>query len=142
MKVILDFDGVGDSKAKKVVLSLIDKAVEHFPQLNKIIDKFIWLWPHMSKDADKKKIKKIGEFAERIREEYGSEVLILSSREVPSNIAISVNSVDPTKKMEKLKEFSSKEPIIYCTDSHNETSKIMKEMSDLIKDRKLVVIKV
>jgi hypothetical protein len=142
MKVILDFDGVGDSKAKKVVLSLIDKAIEHFPQLNKIIDKFIWLWPHTSKDADEKKIKKIGEFAERIREEYGSEVLILSSRKVPSNIAISVNSVDPTKKMEKLKEFSSQEPIIYCTDSHNETSKIMKEMSDLIKDRKLVVIKV
>jgi GTP-dependent phosphoenolpyruvate carboxykinase len=66
MKIILDFDGVGDSKFKKIVLSLI----------------------------------------------------------------------------EKLAEFSLREPVIYCTDSHNEVSKITREMSNFIKEKKLVVIKV
>jgi hypothetical protein len=144
MKVILDFDGVGDPKFKKVILSLIDKVVEYIPQFHKLIDEFIWLWPHLTKQSDweKEKIRKFEEFAEKIREEHGAEVFILSSRKVPSNIAISVNSIDPSRKIEKLIEFSLREPTIYCTDSHNEMSEITKRMSNFIKDRKLVVIKV
>jgi hypothetical protein len=57
MKVILDFDGVGDPKFKKVILSLIDKVVEYIPQFHKLIDEFIWLWPHLTNQSDWEKEK-------------------------------------------------------------------------------------
>jgi hypothetical protein len=140
MKVVLDFDGIGDSKIKRILLSLVNKAIEEF-KLSNFIDKFLWVWI-LNRDNDKEKISKIEEFAQKLRESYEVEVLILSARKVHSRIAIPLNSVDPRFKIEELKKLCKDERVIYYTDSEREIKAIKNEMQEMLRNRKLKVIKV
>jgi hypothetical protein len=140
MKVVLDFDGIGDSKIKRILLSLVDKAIEEF-KLSNFIDKFLWVWI-LNRDNDKEKISKIEEFAQKLRESYEVEVLILSARKVSSEIAIPLSSVDPKFKIEELKKLCKDERVIYYTDSEREIKAIKNEMQKMLRNGKLKVIKV
>jgi ribosomal silencing factor RsfS len=142
MKLVFDFDGLNDSKIKKAFLNRVDEILERFPYLSNFIDKFLWVWEILNKDTEK--VKKIEEFAQKLREDYNIEVLILSSRKVPSDIAISVNSTNPKFKIEKLKEISNygEDRVIYFTDSNREIKAIEREMREMLRDGKIKVVKI
>jgi hypothetical protein len=143
MQIVFDFDGVGDSKIKRSFLCLVDKTVEHFPAISKFIDKIAWVWEILNTNNDKKKIKKIEEFAQKLKKEYTDiEVFILSSRKVQSEMALPLESGELSSKIKKLKQLCEVDRVIYSTDSQREIKTIKQEMQEMLRDGRLKVIKV
>jgi len=144
MQIVFDFDGVGDSNIKRSFLCLVDKTVEHFPAISKFIDKIAWVWEILNTNNDKKKIKRIEEFAQKLKREYDAdaEVFILSSRKVRSEMALPLESGELSSKIKKLKQLCEVDRVIYSTDSQREIKTIKQEMQEMLRDGRLKVIKV
>ncbi|MGB9703670.1 MAG: hypothetical protein ACPLXS_03090 [Candidatus Micrarchaeales archaeon] len=145
-EIILDFDGVGDSKLKFYALTILNEIIEKirdYPKIIAKIDFFLPIYELIHKGSDKEKLKIIEEFKNRIRKEYGSEVLILSARKIDCNFAISTGTLNPEAKINIIKEKLEKnERIIYCSDSKAEIEEIERKLAKEIKKKKITLIKV
>jgi hypothetical protein len=145
-EVILDFDGVGDSKLKYYVLGILNNTIEKIKDYPKIIAKIDYLLPIyvlLQKKNDEEKLKKIEEFRNLIREEYGTELLILSARKIDYDFAVSTGTLNPGAKVNIIKEKLEKnERIIYCSDSKAEIEEMERKLAKEIKEKKITLIKV
>lgn len=139
--IVLDFDGVGDSKVKKIFLDLLNATLEKKKELVNVVDRFLWFFEVLHRKIDIEKIEKLEEFKRKLRGE-NVDFLILSSRKVDCDFAISVNSLNPKAKIEKLKKFANEGEVIYYTDSELEIREIKKEMKEEVSSGRIKVKKV
>lgn len=129
MIIIEDYDGIKEKSKIKIVINEFLEKLLYIDKYGVLEQALEFVLP-LLKERNTEKLKRFERMGRLLNEE-GHKFYILSSRPIESEFAVWPKSLNPAKKLEKIKEFAEKfrdEKVYYITHSAREFEYIKNEL--------------